>query len=398
MKTKRYDAVVVGGGIGGIAAALAAARRGCKTALIEKLFVPGGLATSGLVYIYLPLCDGYGTQVSKSLAEELLFKSFIYGPGSVDETWQTNTRKDHDSKRFRCLFSPAACMLGWESMLEEAGVDVWYDSLVCGVRMERHRIKAVEVENLSGRVAVAGKVFVDASGSGVVARLAGAPMLSANNSLSIWAIDFHKGARNELGDNLNMNTIGVLPPEELPEGYNEPNYREPSGKDVSEYAMASRRALREKYLDAYASGKFDRTTMYPVKLPIMPQFRRIWCIDGQSTLQPGRYGERAEDSIGLVADWRRSGEVWEIPYSTLLPQKVEGLITAGRCTAAAGDAWEVTRVIPAAAVTGEAAGVAAALSVKKRTIPSLLPVRTLQNALAENGVPLHLPDVGLNYK
>ena len=130
----------------------------------------------------------------------------------------------------------------------------------------------------------------------------------------------------------------------------------------------------------------------------MPQFRRILCIDGQTTLQPGQFGERFEDSVGLVADWRRPGEVWEIPYGSLLPQKVEGVLAAGRCTAAAGDAWEVTRVIPAAAVTGEAAGVAAALCVKRRTIPSMLPVKTLQNALAENGVPLHLPDVGLAYK
>ena len=402
MKTKRYDVVVVGGGIGGIAAAIAAARRGCKTALIEKLFVPGGLATSGLVYIYLPICDGCGTQVSKSLAEELLHKSFLYGPGSVDEKWQERKAHGHDSTRYRCIFSPAACMLGWESMLEEAGVDVWYDSLVGGVRMERRRVQAVELENMSGRVAVAGKVFVDASGSCVVARLAGAPTLSANNSRTIWVLDHQKGVKpspqKDMGEHLAINYISSLPPEELPPDYDKPNYREPSGKDVSEYALSTRRELRQKYLDAYASGKYDRTTLFPVKLPIMPQFRRIWCIDGKTTLQPDQYGMRFEDSIGMVADWRRFGEVWEVPYGSLLPQKVEGVLAAGRCTAAAGDAWEVTRVIPSAAVTGEAAGVAAALCVKRRTIPSLLPVKALQHALAENGVPLHLPDVGLSYK
>ena len=402
MKTKRYDVVVVGGGIGGIAAAIAAARRGCKTALIEKLFVPGGLATSGLVYIYLPICDGCGTQVSKSLAEELLHKSFLYGPGSVDEKWQERKVHGHDSTRYRCIFSPAACMLGWESMLEEAGVDVWYDSLVCGVRMERRRVKAVELENMSGRVAVAGKVFVDASGNCVVARLAGAPTLSANNSRTIWVLDHQKGVKpspqKDMGEHLAINYISSLPPEELPPDYDKPNYREPSGKDVSEYALSTRRELRQKYLDAYASGKYDRTTLFPVKLPIMPQFRRIWCIDGKTTLQPDQYGMRFEDSIGMVADWRRFGEVWEVPYGSLLPQKVEGVLAAGRCTAAAGDAWEVTRVIPSAAVTGEAAGVAAALCAKRRTIPSMLPVKVLQQALTENGVPLHLPDVGLAYK
>ena len=122
----------------------------------------------------------------------------------------------------------------------------------------------------------------------------------------------------------------VFPPEELPPDYDKPNYREPSGKDVSEYALSTRRELRQKYLDAYASGKYDRTTLFPVKLPIMPQFRRIWCIDGKTTLQPDQYGMRFEDSIGMVADWRRFGEVWEVPYGSLLPQKVEGVLAAGR--------------------------------------------------------------------
>ncbi len=63
-----YDVVVAGGGIAGIAAALAAVRQGAKTLLIEKQFALGGLATLGLVTIYLPLCDGCGRQVSFGIA------------------------------------------------------------------------------------------------------------------------------------------------------------------------------------------------------------------------------------------------------------------------------------------------------------------------------------------
>ena len=401
---KSYDVVVAGGGVAGVAAAVAASRRGAHVALIEKQCLLGGLATSGMIYIYLPLCDGYGHETASGLALEMMKRSVEYGPFTTPPGWAgvTEGYSGIVGKRFRCCFSPGGFELSLDKMLEEAGVDVWYDSLVCGVRMERRRVKAVEVENMSGRVAVAGKVFVDASGSCVVARLAGAPVLSANNSQTIWALDYQQGVKArsgyELGDNLDMHYISSLPPEELPESYDKPNYREPSGKDVSRYALATRRELREEYLQAYASGKFDRTTLFALKLPIMPQFRRIWCLDGQTTLQPGEYGVRFEDSIGLVADWRRSGEVWEVPYTSLLPQKIEGVIAAGRCTAAAGDAWEVTRVIPAAAVTGEAAGVAAALSVKRRVVPSALPVKALQNALGVNGIPLHLPDVGLAYK
>ena len=67
-----YDVLVAGGGVAGIAAALAAARNGSKVCLLEKQFMLGGLATAGLVTIYLPICDGKGTQVSFGLAEELL--------------------------------------------------------------------------------------------------------------------------------------------------------------------------------------------------------------------------------------------------------------------------------------------------------------------------------------
>jgi flavin-dependent dehydrogenase len=80
---QEYDVVVCGGGVAGIAAALQAARRGCKTALVEKTIMPGGLATSGIILLYLPLCDGNGTQVTFGIAEELLRLSIRYGPGSV---------------------------------------------------------------------------------------------------------------------------------------------------------------------------------------------------------------------------------------------------------------------------------------------------------------------------
>ena len=65
-----YDVCVLGGGVAGAAAALAAAREGTKTCLIEKEYALGGLATLGLIVIYLPLCDGNGRQVISGIGEE----------------------------------------------------------------------------------------------------------------------------------------------------------------------------------------------------------------------------------------------------------------------------------------------------------------------------------------
>ena len=74
-----YEVAVCGGGIAGISAALAAARQGKKVILFEKEYMLGGLGTAGLITIYLPLCDGYGHQVSFGIAEELLKLSITYG-------------------------------------------------------------------------------------------------------------------------------------------------------------------------------------------------------------------------------------------------------------------------------------------------------------------------------
>ena len=79
MSEKQYEVVVCGGGIAGIAAALAAARNGAKTCLIEREFALGGLATLGLIVVYLPLCDGAGVKMSAGIAEELLKLSIKYG-------------------------------------------------------------------------------------------------------------------------------------------------------------------------------------------------------------------------------------------------------------------------------------------------------------------------------
>ena len=84
--TKSCDVLVCGGGFGGISAALAAARCGKKVILPEKLYMLGGLGTAGLVTIYLPLCDGYGHQVSFGIAEELLRLSIEHG-------WETRIEK-----------------------------------------------------------------------------------------------------------------------------------------------------------------------------------------------------------------------------------------------------------------------------------------------------------------
>ena len=115
-------------------------------------------------------------------------------------------------------------------------------------------------------------------------------------------------------------------------------------------------------------------------------------------LDDDMYGRHFDDSIGLYADWRKAGYVWETPYRTLLPEKVNGILAAGRCMGAVGDAWETFRVIPAAAMTGEAAGAAAALSVQHNCDPKELDIEILRAELRKNNFKFHLEEVGLEQR
>ncbi|MPN17824.1 hypothetical protein SDC9_165179 [bioreactor metagenome] len=172
-------------------------------------------------------------------------------------------------------------------------------------------------------------------------------------------------------------------------------YRGLSGKKVSRFVQDTHRILRESLKIEYESGRSDRTRYFPLKLPLMPQFRKTYCIEGDYVLADDQNNLHFEDSIGMLPDWRKSGPVWEIPFRSLYSRRMGGLLAAGRCTAASGDAWEITRVIPSAAMTGQVAGLAAAMSIEQGKEPWELEVADLQKRLRKLGFKLHLGEIGL---
>ena len=385
--SKDYDVVVAGGGIAGIAAALAASRNGAQIALLEKTVFLGGLATTGMINVYLPLCDGNGTQVTFGICEELLKLSLKYGPGDIPPDWQQQ-RNAKEEQRYRCVFSPAAMMLALDEVLEAAGVDIWLDTLICDAEVDNNDIlRSIFIENSSGRGKINANCFIDATGDALLARRAGGSVEFCENWLCMWSLEYarNKKSASQISPEINMLTTGKR--DQL--------FFAPDSRMVSEFVLAGRKLVSNYYSDTYKAGKEDRFSLYPLHLPAMPQFRKIAAIKGLSQLSDNMHNTFQNDSIGLVADWRKSGFVWEIPYGTLLPQKIKGLLVAGRCISSVGDAWEVTRVIPAAALTGEAAGTAAATALSKNIFPEALPIVELQEKLRKNGNPLHLREVGL---
>jgi len=395
---REFDVLVAGAGVAGVAAALESARAGLRTALVEKTILVGGLATSGLINFYLPLCDGKGHQVTYGIAKELLHLSLKYGPGDVPAGWCNGTEAERRG-RYQAMFSPAALVLALDKALVEAGVALWLDTLACWPVKDRDRVVGVEVENKSGRGVLRAQCVIDATGDADIAHRAGANCVESDNWLSVWALQasfetaekaMAQPDRASLLDcvQLGANNAGRGAP---------PGTEKLHGTDaeqVTQFVLEGRRLLREHYQAQHArGGNLSRHKLFPVTLPSMAQFRTTRRIVGRETLSGGQHGVHVPTSIGLVADWRKAGYVWEIPYGTLIPTTITGLIVAGRCISSQGDAWEVTRVIPAAALTGQIAGIAAGLAVQHNTTPGRLEAQDIQQQLKHVGIPFHIADV-----
>lgn len=379
-----YDIAVCGGGVAGIAAALAAAREGKKVVLFEKQYMLGGLGTAGLVTIYLPLCDGVGHQVSFGIAEELLKLSITYGAeANYPENWLdgkgTRTEKD---KRYLVQYNAQVFAILAEQLLLGEGVDIMYGSYVVGVDVAEQKIKRLYVENKSGRTAYEISSVVDASGDCDIAWFASAPtdLFRQGNVLAAWYYYV-----DPAGYHLQQLGASDIPDEEKTKS--EPRllvnrrFSGLDGKELSEMTCLSHRTTLEHWLK---KRETDPDAVIAT-IATTPQIRMTRKLVGEYTLSHLEEHTYFEDSIGMVSNWKKRGPVYEVPFRTLYSKEIKNLVVAGRCMSVNETLWDVMRVIPCCAVTGQAAGIAAAMTDDFTT----LDVRELQNRLTQRGVVLH---------
>ncbi len=402
------DVVVAGGGIAGCAAALAAARNGAAVLLIEKQTMLGGLATAGLITYYLPLCDGEGTQMSYGIAEEFLHLSVRHHPEKgIPDCWQAgiagadgaapadaaDLQAQRTKYRYETRFSPGYMALLLEETLREAGVRILYDTRICGVHMDEKRITHLIIENESGRSAIVAKAVVDATGSAAVLQQAGAPVRDhgQGNIIASWYY-YLKDGRQVLRE------LGAAPSiMEEPfdtdaqfdgagsNGKSRLWYAGTDGGSVSDFIAAT----HEKILADLRAGDREVTI-----LPTMPQLRMTRCLVGDYELKESENDVHFEDAIGMCGDWRKRGMRYEIPYRCLTTSAISNVWAAGRCISADDGMWDISRVIPPCAVTGEAAGTAAALTAKKGPAGRAIPYEALAAALRAQGQRLTFSETG----
>lgn len=355
--TAECGVLVAGGGIAGISAALAAARTGAKVILVEKGCFLGGLATAGLVTIYLPLCDGMGHQVSFGIAEELLRLSIKYGAEDRNcPAWlEDGTLEEKKQKRFEVQFNPHLFALCAEELLRQENVTILYDTVLCGAHVANSRITAVTIENKSGRQMISCQSAVDATGDADLCAMSGEAtvVFQTKNVLANWYYFLSRGKLN-----LKMLGFAEVPGNIKQEFLIERRFGGLDGFERSEMLQLGHRHMLEDIL----RHKESDPSYVPVTMPNTPQLRMTRRIDGCYTLDDTQNGEHFTDSIGIISDWRKPGPVYEIPFRCLYGKKIKNLITAGRCISVTDAMWDISRVIPACAVTGQAAGTAAAMS------------------------------------
>ncbi len=387
--TKACDVLVCGGGFAGISAALAAARQKKMVILLEKSYMLGGLATAGLVTIYLPLCDGLGKQVSFGIAEELFRLSVKMGAeDKYPENWLDNTgAKTENDKRFEVQFNPQLFAILSEQLLLSEGVEILYGSYAVATDVADNKINAVIIENKSGRQAIKSKTVVDATGDCDIAHFAGVSCdtFKQGNVLAAWYYFCGK-------DGYKLNELGCC---DIPDDQKTADYKEKhlvnrrfTGVDGNELSEMTQLSHASTLNDIIKRREID-DSLFPVTIATTPQVRMTRKIIGEYILHDTELHKYFDDSIGMVSDWRKRGPIYEVPFRTLYSKEIKNLITAGRCTSVSESMWDIMRVIPCCAVTGQAAGIAATLTDDF----SNTDINKLQSILKDNGVVLHEIDL-----
>jgi len=435
----KADVVVVGGGPAGIGAALHAARNGEHTVLIEKFGILGGSNTAG----YMSIVRGGERQIiAKEIFERLRpggyiidltekFPGFISNPLSHWRHWQPPFPK-------LLVFDPDMFAYVIYEMMEEANVNLLMHTLFVDTKIEDHTIKAVIVENVSGRGAVEGKVFIDATGRGALLARSGVPYTSARNELGVptppglmWKIggvDYEKlfDYQNEdpkLDKLIEKATArGELPyyspyktEEEMRHydviytGHSRPEMcrtvypgdvllwasaMHDWGLDCAEKAEDLTRAEIEirklivselNFLRNYVPG-FEQAHLAGIAPAIGIREGRHPIGEYILTFEDVSSGRKFNDVVLRlrINDHRRA--IFEIPYRCFLPKDVDNILLAGDDISADHGAFLHIRNFGNAVNLGEVAGIAGYISVKNNSKPKELEYAILKKELLAQAI------------
>ena len=417
----RFDAAVVGGGLAGTVAAVAAARRGISVLLVERHGFLGGNATAGAVGQFIGWSTLAGRRVIRGIAEEIVQRLQARGGGDGHHWFTMSTGHRID----RVQYDPEVLKVVLDELAVGAGVTVLFHAAVAAVRRDGRSLTGLELLTKGGLMSVLPKVLVDASGELDALSLAGAEFLplQAGESLQPGTMMFRLGP-------IDFETFDAVTTEE----------RRALGERGVAEGRLTRAAVHCARIPGTDDGWFNVTRVSldatdPMALSAAEIEGRRQALEAarfivetvpgcgaarlmQTAPQIGiRESRRIAGEHVLQADELRRGEVfadtvccgaypidihhaegaaltleafapdhyYRIPYRALVPRDFDNALVAGRGLSATHEALGAVRTMPTAMAIGEAAGAAAALAVQSNAPMARLDSERLRDGLRAAG-------------
>jgi FAD dependent oxidoreductase len=432
-----FDVVVVGGGPAGIMAASSAARAGCSTLLIERYGFLGGAGTAGGLSTFCGLharTYGADVRVIRGLADDLLSRLVkLDGLNAPHLTIADGIAAQ--------AFDISAYKIAADELVTGSGARILFHAMAVGVVMRDGAIDAVIIESKSGRQAVRGRFFIDASGDGDLAYWAGVPwekappidgMMYPSLMFRINAVDVAKAGpapwrtverlmeeAEAAGTHTFPRKKPIVRPQRNPLEWraNLTQLKRADGGaiDGTNVDELTRGELtgRQQALDAFTFIR-DRTPGFEDSyiVDIAPQIgiretRRIigpyqlteedvlGCADFDDTIGVNGWPVEAHvaGTVEFRWQWKERG-FNQLPFRIILPgtrgdgQRVGNLYVTGRCASMTHGAQSAARVTGPCFVMGEAAGVAAAMALSACVAGDGIDVPELQRRLEDQGAYL----------
>lgn len=415
LKISDYDVIVVGGGFAGSAAALAAARGGAKTLLVERINALGGASVTMLVnpfmrYFTKDPATGETKYLSRGIFEEIV----------------AQLRKENAMIRNR--FNPEWVKIILNRKLTEAGVTLLFNSQLIGVEREGDRVASITVANKSGHVTLTASYFIDCTGDADLAAFGGFPYRlgrpedqlcqpmtlnfliagvdqaqfekGQHDIVRIWNEERAKGYIQNPMDTIMLFSTTI--PSIVSLNATRIVRKNPTDCwDVSQADIEAREQVVElwNFLRHHIPG-FENCAI--LSTAVQTGVRESRMIDGEHTLTgeelvactrfPDRIAAGNYDidihnpeGSGTSHYFFPDGQYYTIPYRSLIPKNAQNLLVAGRCISVTHEAQASIRIMPIVCTLGEAAGTAAALALSAQCADSEVKISALQKKLTEQG-------------
>lgn len=428
---KEYDVVVAGGGASGLIAAKAAARNGAKTLLVERQGCLGGVGTTCYVAQYVGFFNG-NLQAVWGLPNEFL-KEIVKAGGSDGFAYYTMAEASASPINiYNFPFNPEVVKCVADDFVQEENIDVLFHAQVVEALVQDGTVSGVVLQCVGGRIEVAAKAIVDATGDATVAHLADVQFLSDSTGIDqkqptslvfrLSNVDVKRFRAIPRERKRELALAGIKKGEifweslsfmSTPGGHDAISLMSRirgldmlDAVDASEAEYVGRRQVQSivKFLQENVDG-FEKAVLANIAARVgVRETRRIrgrYVLTLEDILEDRQFPDSVALGCGPVDVHDPNGtgislmvpeRPWQIPMRSLLPDGIEGLIVTGRAISATHEANGGSRHMATAMALGEAAGTMAAIAAEGEASTAHLDTEVVRDRLRAQSAATSVED------